>query len=1083
MPLPSQLSQLQHPYRTGRNNSTPSTPSSRESPHVMELSFELADSIQMAVQTLLQVSPPQILDLTKEQFSACSLSVPTSSMSAMFMVMKNINYISANMASYFEEPQPLSITDNSESTEYTNSSDSHNEFDIGEIIQCIGDSLSGNAAQAGVDLVIYHGDASLKHVNVKGDEAGLSYGISHIIRQILIVSERADTIELGLFLAPAEGPVQGPSTSPSDLPLQCTIRISHRFAFPERAPNDPYGPEPEQVRPNPNFSALLLRRILRQTSGTLKGDLPPPENYASGRTVELTFPLRRARSTQAIPSDEPTATEEPQFLHDPTLRDLVSFAQSLKGRKVVLYASPNACFAQRLTSYLAEWGMVVTHVSPDGNVDGSVSTTDTNVQASVESPEDGISFNFIDDDVEVLRERLMSLHAELAPSQVHAKKRPLLSNLHRPRSTAHVPHVSQRLQVPVRTSSLVIMHFTSLSNYKHLKDVVGSILSGFSASSIPLPEVMIIPKPAGPRRFLTALHIASTKPSVDLPFIPIATSPMSPGLATGSYFSTLSPSNEYPPSASKSSASQGSLPVSPTKPHRPASLRSNSDRSAKGETVHPPTPSPLSLPENAEYFAAAAQKLGATPSSGMVVQSPDGQPAGILFRPKASRTRTPSADKTQQSQATNIRRTSISRMQSAVAYHPAVGPSSFSQASRALAGEPIEIPTSAFPKSPLSAEPKNATPSPAASPLFPRKETGQTLSTQSTTEGKAASASTSPRQETGTPSLRRRHLRKGSQGDNPTATGTQVKKPKIMDNNVIPPISVLIVDDNPINQTILSTFMKRKKIKYDIANNGQEAVMKWRNGGFHLILMDIQMPIMDGIQATKEIRRMEKANALAGYPPLSPSVDDQRTPSDTSSNAEARMAPSPYRSSVIIVALTASSLQSDRDAALAAGCNDFLTKPVSLLWLNNKIIEWGSIKALQVWADIRPDVNRMNAGQVAQAKAVAERLQVPRHKQTPSPTPRRSSSLNKEEGAAALALASPAGTNLSQILKDVASVPAAESSQMSSHTNGQAVPEEPRPEQNHKPVEASSAASSGETSESGAHQKPGGDCKSSFFIC
>jgi osomolarity two-component system response regulator SSK1 len=44
--------------------------------------------------------------------------------------------------------------------------------------------------------------------------------------------------------------------------------------------------------------------------------------------------------------------------------------------------------------------------------------------------------------------------------------------------------------------------------------------------------------------------------------------------------------------------------------------------------------------------------------------------------------------------------------------------------------------------------------------------------------------------------------------------------------------------DNPINQTILSTFMKKKKIKYDVAKNGQEAVNKWRTGGFHLILVN-----------------------------------------------------------------------------------------------------------------------------------------------------------------------------------------------------------------------------------------------------
>ena len=148
--------------------------------------------------------------------------------------------------------------------------------------------------------------------------------------------------------------------------------------------------------------------------------------------------------------------------------------------------------------------------------------------------------------------------------------------------------------------------------------------------------------------------------------------------------------------------------------------------------------------------------------------------------------------------------------------------------------------------------------------------------------------------------------------------------------------------------------------------------------------MDIQMPIMDGISATKEIRRLEKLNASQGYPGT-PQTEGQRTPSDISSDS--RMSSSPFRSSVIIVALTASSLQSDRVAALAAGCNDFLTKPVSLEWLNNKIIEWGSIKALQMFADSRPDfVRSVSAGQAVQAQNVARRLHMPEGRISPSPS-------------------------------------------------------------------------------------------------
>jgi osomolarity two-component system, response regulator SSK1 len=135
------------------------------------------------------------------------------------------------------------------------------------------------------------------------------------------------------------------------------------------------------------------------------------------------------------------------------------------------------------------------------------------------------------------------------------------------------------------------------------------------------------------------------------------------------------------------------------------------------------------------------------------------------------------------------------------------------------------------------------------------------------------------------------------------------------------------------------------------------------------------MPIMDGMAATKQIRDLEKQSAYAGFPPRTPM--GLRTPSDS------RTASSPFKSSVIIVALTASSMQQDRVDALAAGCNDFLTKPVSLKWLNNKIIEWGSIKALQMYGDTEQEILK---SQVMKAANVAEALQLPKGRShTPSP--------------------------------------------------------------------------------------------------
>ena len=169
--------------------SDPSTSNSSngyDSPHVRELSYELADSIQMVVQTLLQISPAQVLDPAKEQFTACSLSVPTTSMSAMFTVMKNINYLSANMSSYFAEEflarrASLGTPDTTLPPLPPTPSLERIEFDIGETLQAVGDSLSGCAAQAGVDLVLYHEDSvSLKHVSVYGDEASIRYAITQV---------------------------------------------------------------------------------------------------------------------------------------------------------------------------------------------------------------------------------------------------------------------------------------------------------------------------------------------------------------------------------------------------------------------------------------------------------------------------------------------------------------------------------------------------------------------------------------------------------------------------------------------------------------------------------------------------------------------------------------------------------------------------------------------------------------------------------------------------------------------------------------------------------------------------------------
>ncbi len=136
----------------------------------------------------------------------------------------------------------------------------------------------------------------------------------------------------------------------------------------------------------------------------------------------------------------------------------------------------------------------------------------------------------------------------------------------------------------------------------------------------------------------------------------------------------------------------------------------------------------------------------------------------------------------------------------------------------------------------------------------------------------------------------------------------EVKEPTKEDNTNLEG-HILIVEDYEANQMFLSIILDNAGLTYDIANNGLEAIEKFKENSYDLILMDENMPKMGGIASTKEIRLIEEEKKIKHTP---------------------------------VVSLTANALKGDRERFLEAGMDDYLTKPIEpinlLKIINNFLI-------------------------------------------------------------------------------------------------------------------------------------------------
>ncbi|UCH90595.1 MAG: response regulator [Nitrospirota bacterium] len=134
---------------------------------------------------------------------------------------------------------------------------------------------------------------------------------------------------------------------------------------------------------------------------------------------------------------------------------------------------------------------------------------------------------------------------------------------------------------------------------------------------------------------------------------------------------------------------------------------------------------------------------------------------------------------------------------------------------------------------------------------------------------------------------------------------------------------ILVADDHAINQQLIVLLLERLGYGSDVVTNGREAVKAVATGSYALVLMDCQMPEMDGFEATRMIREAESENSKE----LGGKNNEQETNlSDTSDSSR----DTPHGSRIPIVALTANALPGDRKKCLAAGMDEYISKPIRL---------------------------------------------------------------------------------------------------------------------------------------------------------